>query len=48
MRFVNVRRAAGLEPLPPSGEPVETPEPMVCDLVESIRVETTTLRGESA
>jgi ribonuclease HII len=56
MRFVNVRRAAGLEPLPsleepaeePGQEPVESREPTVGDLVGSIRVETTTLRGESA
>jgi ribonuclease HII len=48
MRFVNVRRAAGLEPLPPLGEPVETREPMIGDLVERISVETTTLRGEPA
>jgi hypothetical protein len=67
MRFVNVRRAAGLEPLSPLAEeldpslppveldpslplvePVETREPTVDELVGSIRVETTTVRGESA
>src|SRR3954447_4922583 len=43
MRFVNVRRAAGLEPLPvsddppPLVEPVETSEPTVEDLVDSTR-----------
>jgi hypothetical protein len=47
MRFVNVRRAAGLEPLPPL-EPTEGSEPAESDLVGSIRVETTTLRGEPA
>jgi hypothetical protein len=53
MRFVNVRRAAGLEPLPPV-EPTELTGPNECreppagDLVASTRVETTTLRGEPA
>jgi ribonuclease HII len=50
MRFVNVRRAAGLEPLEPlaPAEPVESREPTAGDLVGSIRVEATTLRGEPA
>ena len=43
MRFVNVRRAAGLEPL------VESEiEPSVADLVDSTRVGTGRPRGESA
>jgi ribonuclease HII len=47
MRFVNVRRAAGLEPLV---EPlVDTGiEPSVADLVDSTRVGTGRPRGESA
>jgi ribonuclease HII len=58
MRFVNVRRAAGLEPLaepdegaPPLIEPVETEparDPSPAELVESTRVGPTTWRGESA
>src|SRR3954462_10177894 len=55
MRFVNVRRAAGLEPLAPSVgpapaevEPVETSGPSVADLVDSTRVENSRPRGESA
>jgi ribonuclease HII len=54
MRFVNVRRAAGLEPDVPLAEPglplvepVET-EPSVADLVDSTRVEASRSRGESA
>jgi ribonuclease HII len=56
MRFVNVRRAAGLEPLldveplDPSVEPVETTKrvPTVEDLVDSTSLGTGTRRGESA
>ena len=50
MRFVNVRRAAGLEPLrrTPSVEPVETSEPSVAELVDSTRVGASRSRGESA
>jgi ribonuclease HII len=56
MRFVNVRRAAGLEPLAepmpePMVEPVEpldSRDPSVGELVESIRVGPMATRGESA
>ncbi len=57
LRFVNVRRAAGLEPLPDEPaeepppalvEPVETHDPWPGELVESTRVGPTTWRGESA
>jgi ribonuclease HII len=60
MRFVNVRRAAGLEPLAdpvsPAVEPGETRMPSVTELVEgcaepagvSTRVGPRTSRGESA
>jgi ribonuclease HII len=52
MRFVNVRRAAGLEvdPADPSVEPVETTErvPTLEDLLDSTSLGTGTRRGESA
>ena len=43
MRFVNVRRAAGLEPLAESKI-----EPSVEELVDGTRVEPSDARGESA